>query len=99
MRHSLGIVNKKDESFSVEGMLNHNFGVIITLMLTISQCIYSILYAFDKEIGLPEYEKKYDLLLKEFLEKGKEVLENIRKIMSNQSEAILEDNLIKQLYL
>lgn len=74
MRHSLGIVNKKDESFSIEGMLNHNFGAIITLLLNVSNCIYAILYAFDKEIGISLYEQKYKKLLEEFLIKGQEVL-------------------------
>lgn len=73
MRHSLGIVNKKDQSFSVEGMINHNFSTIITLMLTVSQCVYSILFAFSKELGLSEYEKIYHQSLQEFLNKGKEV--------------------------
>lgn len=74
MRHSLGLVNKADGSFSIEGMLNHNFGTIITLLLTVSQCIYCILYAFDKEVGLSKYEKEYKKLLEEFLIKGQEVL-------------------------
>jgi len=77
MRHSLGVVNKKDESFSIEGMLNHNFGTIITLLLTVSQCIYSILYAFDKEVGLKKYEEEYHQLLEEFLQKGQEVLKTL----------------------
>ena len=76
MRHSLGIVNKKDESFTIEGMLHHNFGVIITLMLTISQCIYSIIYAFDKEIGLGDFEKSFNKLLGEFLREGQKVLKS-----------------------
>lgn len=74
MRHSLGIANKKDQTFSVERMLNHNFGTIITLMLTVSQCVYSILFAFNEELELKEYEKQYNELLKEFLQKGQEVL-------------------------
>ncbi|AOO66567.1 DUF5677 domain-containing protein [Sulfurospirillum halorespirans] len=74
MRHSLGIVNRKNQSFSVEGMINHNFSTIITLMLTVSQCVYSILFAFNKELGLEEYEKQYNQLLEEFLKKGQEVL-------------------------
>lgn len=52
MRHSLGIANKKDQSFSVKGMMNRNFSTIITLLLTVSQCIYSILFAFNKELDL-----------------------------------------------
>ena len=74
MRHSLGVVNKKDETFSMEGMLNHNFSAIIILMLTVSQSVYSTLYAFDKEIGIAEYEKEYHTLLKELLKSCQDVL-------------------------
>ena len=76
MKHSLGIVNKSDDSFSIEGMLNHNFSAIITLLLTVSQCVYSIIYAFDKEIGLSDYEKQYNELLLQFLKQGQEVMKS-----------------------
>lgn len=79
-RHMLGIVNKKDSSFSIEGMITHNHSVIITLMLTISQCIYSILYAFNKEIeGIKEFEKDYEDLLQRYLKNGQEVLSKIEQ--------------------
>lgn len=70
-RHMLGIVNKKDNSFSINGMIEHGFGAIITLMLSISQCTYSILYAFNKELeGLDKFEKEYSKLLEEYLKVG-----------------------------
>jgi hypothetical protein len=79
-RHMLGIVNKKDSTFSIKGMTTHNYGVIITLMLTVSQCIYSILYAFNKEIkGMGEFEKEFNDLLKEYLKEGQEVLSKTNK--------------------
>ena len=74
-RHMLGIVNKKDSTFSIEEMISHNHSTIITLMLTVSQCIYSILYAFNKEIkGIEEFEKEFNELLQKYLNKGQEVL-------------------------
>lgn len=74
-RHMLGIVNKKDSIFSTEGMVTHNYSVIITLILTISQCIYSILYAFNKEIkGIEKFEKEYEKLLQKYLKEAQEVL-------------------------
>ena len=74
-KHMLGIVNKKDSTFTIEGMTNHNHGVIVTLMLTISQCIYSILYAFNKEIeGIEEFKKEYSDLLQKYLTEGQEIL-------------------------
>ncbi|ADG93880.1 hypothetical protein Arnit_2228 [Arcobacter nitrofigilis DSM 7299] len=72
-RHMLGIVNKKNNKFSVEGMIQHGYETIITLMLSISQCVYSILFAFSKEIdGVDEFEKKYSILLEEYLKVGQE---------------------------
>jgi hypothetical protein len=71
-RHMLGMVNKTDNAFSIEGMIEHGFGAIITLMLSISQCTYSILYAFSKEIdGLNKFEKEYLILLEEYLKIGR----------------------------
>ncbi len=70
-RHMLGMVNKTDNTFSIEGMMEHDFSVIITLMLSISQCTYSILYAFSKEIdGMEKFEKEYSKLLEEYLKVG-----------------------------
>lgn len=40
-------------------------------MLSISQCTYSILYAFNKEFeGLDKFEKEYSKLLEEYLKVG-----------------------------
>ena len=73
-RHMLGMINKKDNSFSIEGMTTHNYSVIMTLMLTVFQCIYSILYAFHKEIkGLEKFEKEYKNLLQKYLKNTQEV--------------------------
>lgn len=78
-RHMLGIVNQKDSTFSLEGMITHNHSVIITLMLTVSQCIYSIIYAFNKEIkGIDKFEKEYEKLLQEYLKEGQEVLSKVK---------------------
>ncbi|AJI52614.1 DUF5677 domain-containing protein [Francisella philomiragia] len=70
MRYSLGIVNKNDKTISIENMINHSHGAIATLLLTVSQCVYSILYAIDKEIGLQDYEKEFNELLGKLLKKG-----------------------------
>ncbi len=77
-RHMLGIVNKKDNDFSVEKMIAHRHRVIITLMLSVSQCIYSIIYAFNKEIeGIEKFEQEYEKLLKKYLKEGQLILSKI----------------------
>jgi hypothetical protein len=54
-------------------MIQHGFGVIMTLMLSISQCVYSILFAFSKEIkGVDKFEKEYSKFLEEYLKVGQE---------------------------
>ncbi|CAM4404239.1 hypothetical protein CKA55_12855 [Arcobacter suis] len=68
------MINKKDNTFSAEAMIQHGFRVIMTLMLSISQCVYSILFAFNKEIkGVDKFEKEYSKFLEEYLKVGREI--------------------------
>lgn len=67
MRYALGIINQKDSKFTIESMTTHEFNSIAVLLLSISQCIYSIIYSFNKEIRLGKFEEEYSLLLEEFL--------------------------------
>lgn len=54
-------------------MIQHGFRAIMTLLLSISQCVYSILFAFSKEIkGVDKFEKEYSKFLEEYLKVGKE---------------------------
>jgi hypothetical protein len=62
-----------DNTFSAEAMIQHGFRAIMTLLLSISQCVYSILFAFSKEIkGVDKFEKEYSKFLEEYLKVGKE---------------------------
>lgn len=66
MKYTLGIINKKDSLFTIESMTTHGLNSISIVLLSISQCLYSIIHSFNKEINLKKFEKEYDLLLKDF---------------------------------
>ena len=57
-------------------MVEHNFQVITTLLLTISQSVYGLTYALDKELGLEKFEKSFYSSLEEFINEGKQLLSN-----------------------
>lgn len=74
MKYALGLINEKDSNFSPEKMTKHGFNSISILLLSISQCLYSIILAFSKEIEtLKDVEKEYALLLQEYLNLGKDI--------------------------
>jgi len=57
-------------------MIEHNFKTITTLLLTILQTVYGLVYALDKELELEKFEKNYYNSLKEFIKEAKQLLSN-----------------------
>lgn len=77
MMQAMGLIHGKDiKDFTDINMIEHNFQVITTLLLTISQSVYGLVYALDKELGLEKYEKSFYNSLEEFIKEGKQLLSN-----------------------
>lgn len=77
MLQAMGLIHGKEiKEFTDISMIQHNFQVITTLLLTISQSVYGLTYALDKELGLEKFEKSFYNSLEEFINEGKQLLSN-----------------------
>lgn len=77
MMQAMGLIHGKDiKDFTDINMTEHNFQVITTLLLTILQSVYGLVYALDKELGLEKLEKSFYNSLDEFIKEGKQLLSN-----------------------
>jgi hypothetical protein len=77
MLQAMGLIHGKEiKEFTDISMIEHNFQVITTLLLTISQSVYGLTYALDKELGVKEFEKSFYTSLEEFINEGKQLLSN-----------------------
>ena len=75
MMQSMGLIHGKDiKDFTDVNMIEHNFKVTTTLLLTILQSVYGLVYALDKELGLEKFEKSYYNSLEEFITEGKQLI-------------------------
>lgn len=58
MMQAMGLIHGKEiKDFTDINMIEHNFKAITTLLLTILQSVYGLVYALDKELGLEKFEK------------------------------------------
>ena len=75
IKHTMGLVHGKDfKDFDFEHMLNHNFSVLTTLLMVLSQGIYPLISAIVKDLKLnTQYEKDFQEYLEKMLNYGNQI--------------------------
>lgn len=75
MKHSMGLVHGKDfKDFDEEYMINHNFSVLTTVLMVVTQAIYPLISNLAKELKLENFEKDFKEHLGRMLHYGNEVV-------------------------
>lgn len=75
MKHSMGLVHGKDfKNFDEEHMINHNFSVLTTLLMVITQAMYPLISNLQKELKLENFEKDFREHLSRMLDYGNQVV-------------------------
>jgi hypothetical protein len=78
IKHTMGLIHGKDfKDFDFEHMLNHNFSVLTTLLMVLSQGIYPLISAIVKDLNLNiQYEKDFREHLEKMLYYGNQMADD-----------------------
>ena len=75
MKHSMGLVHGKDfKDFDEEHMLTHNFSVLTTLLMVVTQAMYPLISNLAKDLKLENFEKDFREHLGRMLHYGNQVV-------------------------
>jgi len=71
MKHAMVLIHGKNlDTFTAENMIEHNFNVISTIIVTISQSLYSLIFVLNEELSLEVYERNFYKHLGKLIKNG-----------------------------
>lgn len=80
MKHAMGLIHGKNlDTFTAESMIEHNFNVISTMLVTISQSLYSLIFALNEELSLEVYERNFYKHLSVLIKNGSNSISSDKK--------------------
>lgn len=75
MKHSMGLIHGKDfKDFDEQHMINHNFSVLTTLLIVITQAMYPLIANLEKELKLDNFGKDFREHLGAMIHYGNQVV-------------------------
>ena len=77
MKHSMGLIHGKDfKDFDEQHMINHNFSVLTTLLIVITQSMYPLIANLEKELKLDNFGKDFREHLEKMLHYGNQIADD-----------------------